>query len=517
MAAVDAFVRYNERNQIARPDMHFDTYDARVARSALYTSFYDNTVYSSINAFAETLKRDHRLYKHIRGIYNPVYELVELIASAVFGGSLDTETFERGAIPIQTDNPAVLIALRKLWEWSRWDEKKLEYVRLGANLGDVVLKVVDDREKRKVRLEVLHPLKVLDFEQDEVGNVKSYIIQYQRTDDQEYKFVGGKLIKNPNIRYWTYTEVCNEDWFETYRDGYSHALYTNALGEPVSRWENEYGFVPLLVARYQELTDYKWGANAYFAAQPQIHEVNDQASLLNDQIRKVIIPLLFATGITADDQIQKASASEKDEFTILFGPEGSALTPVTAQIDIAAAAQNIQNLLKGALERKLPELSWIRIREEGGNHTAPGIRAATSDAVKRIMAARGQFEAPLVRAHKMAMTIGGLGKYEGFEAFNVTSFDRGELDHQIKPRPVIEDTLSTKERVDTLNAGGAPLWVVMQELGYTDDVIEEVRNEQEASMRADVRTAVNAIFGDTPEGDSDAEQEEQDETQPAQA
>lgn len=511
MAAYDAFVHYDERNHIARLDKHFDTFEARCARSAFFTACYDNTLYSRINTFVEMLKLRHRLYKNIRGIYNPVYELIELIASNVFGGILDTETFARGAIPIQTDNPAILPALANAYKWSRWGEHKLDYVRLGANLGDVVLYIADDREKRRVRLEVLHPLKLYDYVADEVGNIKQAIIQYERSDE-ELRVVNGRVEYPKDV--YTYTLVITKERFETYKNGYSFAFHTNALGEAVARWDNEYGFVPVVKVSYQELPGFKWGANSYFAALTQIHEINDQASLLNDQIRKVVIPLLFAEGVTTDTQIQKAKASERDEFTILYGPEGSSLTPVQAQIDITAALSNIQQMIKSGLERKLPELSWIRIREEGGNHTAPGVRAATSDAINRILAARGQFEAGLVRANQMMLTIGGIGKYDGFEPFNIDSYERGDLDHQIKERPVVPDTLSAKEKTDALNQASAPLWLILQELGFSEDVINEVRAEQEERARSDVRAAMESIFGseeDDEQSDDQAQMTEQEE------
>lgn len=505
-AAIDAFVSYSELNHIPRIGSDYDRWTKRIARYTEYEAHYNNTAYSTISAFSELLKAKHRLYKNVRGIYHPVSDYIDLLASAVYGGNLDTETFQRGAIPIKTDNPAVYDALRVLWRDSRWSEKKLEYVRTGANLGDVGLKVVDDRVRMKVRLEVLHPSIIRDVTFDDVGNVKRYIIQYQRTDDEAFRVVNGRLVENSDVRKWTYTEICDGDWFETYRDGYSYALFANALGEPVTRWQNEYGFVPLVIARYQEISGLKWGSNAYYPALPLIHEINDQASLLDDQIRKVVIPLLYAENITSADQIKKATASERDVFTILFGPRESTLTPIQSNIDIAAAGENIQNLLK-ALERKLPLLAWKRIREEGGNHTAPGIRAVTADAIWQTEATRSQFDAPLVRAQQMAMTMGGMGKYPGYEAFDENSYQRGETDHQITERPIIPDSLSLKEEAEVLHSAGAPLWLIMQRLGFNQKIIEQVTAENEAQKREEIRAAMSSIFG--ADDDDDDEQDEQ--------
>lgn len=503
-AAWHSFLTYDEQNQTPRTNSNYDLYPTRTARYALYEAMLNNTAYSAINTFAEILKSKHRLYKHIKGIRNPVRGLINTKANMVFGGRLDTETFQRGAIPIQTDNPAVLEALKILWEASRWQERKLEYVRTGVNLGDVALKVVDDPIRGKARLEILDPRKIRDVTFDDVMNVKRIVIQYERTEDDEVELVDGRLIERQNLKTFTYTEIITQDTVETFRNGYSFAFQTNVLGEPMARYENIFGFVPVVIVRHEELSGFKWGANAYHSSLIKIHENNDQATLLNDQIRKVIIPLLFATGIASADQIKKATASEKDNFTILYGPKESALNAIQSVIDINAVLAALQSSEK-ELEREQPTLAWKRIREEGGNHTAPGIRAVTTDAVQEVEADRATYEGGLIRAQKMAMTVMGVRKYPGGETFDENSFADGELDHQVKERPVIADTLSAKEKVDAMNQASAPLWLLLTELGFSDDIIEQVRSEEEAQKREDVRNALASIF---PPDEGDSEQED---------
>lgn len=59
------------------------------------------------------------------------------------------------------------------------------YVRNGAKLGDSVLKVVDDRGRDKVRIEVLDPRRLADVTLDEMMNIKSCVIEYERQDGDQ--------------------------------------------------------------------------------------------------------------------------------------------------------------------------------------------------------------------------------------------------------------------------------------------------------------------------------------------
>ena len=519
-----AIKRYNEEDLVPVPEYGWDTYEARLSRYWIYASYRNNTVYSNFNTIARQLKAANRLYKNIRGIYNPVFRQNQLLVSYIYGGSIDMENLLGGAIPIVTSNKRLIEPIKQTFTWSRWGETKSLYTRYGALFGDVALKIIDDREKQKVRLEVLHPGKIRDVEFDAVGNVQSVIIEYEREEEVDVDSIRPARLRvfNPMaFKVYTYTEKITKDKFQTFKDGEPFAFYTDMNGQPVSEWDNEYGFVPIVLCQHQP-SGMKWGENAFHASIHKVNEINDQASLLNDQVRKIIIPLLYGANIRGKEEIQAAS-DDKEKFTIIYGPENSSLTPVVGQIDIVGASQNIDKMLQ-ELERDLPELALQRMRESGGDQTAPGVSAAYSDAIGRVQEARGNYDSALVRALQMAVSIGGYNRYVGFNGFNLQSYDAGDLDFYIKDRPVINDELSLLQRLTTLgtvNSMSAPLQrIALQEMGYDEATIDSVVLDSEAQTRNAARGFADSIFGgagdesddedmmddeDIPDGEEEAE------------
>jgi hypothetical protein len=507
-AAVAAF---NERDTVPLEQFGWDTYRARLARYDLYAAYYNNIVYSNISAIADKLKLDHGLYKKTRGIYNPVYRQNQLLVSFIYGGSLDMEHLTGGAIPIVASNEYLLEAIRQIWKWSRWGEQKSLFVRWGALYGDMALKIVDDRLKEKVRLEVLHPGKIREADFDEVGNVTSVMIEYEREEQPDVvgmapSRLGINPTPNKPPKCYTYGEKITKDKFYTYKNGDPFAYYTDANGKLVPEWDNEYGFVPLVIGNHAA-TGLRWGANSFFNTTRKIDEINDAASLLNDQVRKIVIPLLYAKNVRQANEI-KVAAEERDKYTIIYGPENSELNAVAAQIDLAGALKNLQEMGM-ELERDLPELALQRMREMGGNFTAPGVQATYSDAIGRIVEARGNYDHTLVRAMQMAASIGGYNGYEGFAGINLDSYDRGDLDMYIKDRPVIADSLSLSERLEALN-GVAKLPAALQrlalrEMDYSDEEIEDVVLDTEAQVRNAARGLADSIFGNLPDDEGDAQ------------
>jgi hypothetical protein len=162
-------------------------------------------------------------------------------------------------------------------------------------------------------------------------------------------------------------------------------------------------------------------------------------------------------------------------------------------------------------------LALQRVREQGGNFTAPGIRATFSDAIGRITDARGNYDHALVRALQMGMTMGGMGGYPGLEAFNRNSYDDGDLDFYIKDRPVIADSLGLSERLTQLasvaNMPPALQAVALKEMDYSDKVIEEVVADTETQTRNAARGFAQGVFGNQNQQPADNAQEYQDNQQ----
>jgi hypothetical protein len=452
---------YNQAALAPTDADHWDAYSARQFRYRHYEHYYHNTIYSALAAQAASHRQREKLYKHIRAIYNPVARQNDLLVSAVYGGSLDLEHLTGGAIPLLFDHPALPEALRRVFVWSRFGEQKSLYVRFGALYGDVALKVVDDVERRKVRLEVLHPGALKQVTLDAVGNVKRAVIEYPDADADGTPFV--------------YTEIIDGDSFQTFRDGSPHAFAHDAAGQPVARWDNPYGFVPLVIAGHKA-TGRIWNANAFGHALRKIDEVNDLASLIHDQVRKSVSTLWYFAGVRAPTEMT-AAVEDKDALPALYGPADSQPHAMIADAPIGEALAALRELL-AELERDMPELALQRIREQGGSFSAPGVRAAYSDAIGRITEVRGSYDHALVRALQMAVSIGGFRGWRGFARFGLSSYAAGDLDMLIRDRPVIGDSLSVSERLAALarvaEQPPAIQRLMLRELDYGDAEIAAV-------------------------------------------
>lgn len=504
-------------------DATWDTLDARMGRYSLNTTYYNNKAYKNIKKLiAAHLNRPRRLYRNTRGVYNPVSRLVQLYVAKLYGGELDYDNLEEGAIPIRQADDKLRDAIRQLWIWSNWATKKSLYGRLGTKLGDVALKVVDEPLKGRVRLEVVHPGKIKYAEVDAYGDVQMIVFEYP-----DWEQVGDP-VKNIQYRQYLYTEVITPDEFQTFKNGKPHGYYADDSGIAQPRWDNEYGFVP--VSLNQHIDEGKqWGATPFHTAIDKIDELNEEASLLNDQIFKAITPVWAFPGVAATQKVSikpestKSGESDKDQLPVLYLPEGAGQPyPMIGQINIADTIGNITGLLR-EIERDMPELSLHMLRE-GGNLTAPGVRAGYSDASDRILEARGNYDSALVKAQKMAIAIGGMRGYRNMEPYDLSALEfDDDIQHYIGNRPVIPDTLSRREEFEVLRDADAPTWLVLTKLGESQEVIDRVVGEEETKKRNEVRGAFQGIFGgddsaedDDPTGD-EIEGEDDEETIPAQS
>lgn len=460
------------REEYITPEEQFDwgDYQARLSRYALYEAMYNNTVYRNIQRWSLVYKQNYELYKHIRGIYNPAYRLVELIAAKTMGGMIDWGALKGGAIPVTGADERLVDALLQVMRWSKMGQTKTLYARQGAKLGDVGLWVVDEPERQKVRIEVLHPAKIKDIEFDSIGNVVKTCIEYER----EWIDEAGRK------QSVTYRMDADKERFRTYKDDTPYAWQADARGTPMDEWPNPYGFVPLVKTDFKDL-GMKWGGNAFHAGINKINEVNDAASILNDGIRKAADPPWGATGVqterdivvpgSLDDGTSTTEHShQRDDSPILGFPKDSTLTSMAPNIDVAGIAGNIQDLLM-ELERDYPQLALHRLRESSGDTSGIAIRNAYGDAVGLLQEAMGNLDDGLIRALQMAVSIGGFRRYDGFAGYDLNSYDRGDLDFYIKERPIFEDGFTLDQRVQIIgnlppNAAAAR-YILVNELEVT--------------------------------------------------
>lgn len=511
-AALTAWNTY-PNNLVPRRDVPYGEWALRIQRYKTAEGYYHNTIYDQLDAMAIELRLNEKLYKFIRGVFNPVQVFIFLIASYAYKGSIDTQTLKGGATPLIYENTALEDPVKQVIKWSNLDMHLSRYVRDAALLGDAAWWIVDDPQRQRVRMELLDPGRVKYRELDEVGNIKAAVIEWIEQEQPEVaRYQPGRFNTELTLKStdtFLKTIIVDRDSFKTYKDGKPFAFYEDETGRKVVGWDNPYGFVPLKMVYFEEGKD-KWGQNAFFGvARRQIDEINDATSLLSDSVRNVVTPILQAYGIRQSDKA--LTREDKDNVSILYMPNETAkLEPVTIPLDIAAASAHRASLIAD-LEKNLPVLALQRIREIGGALSGIAIQNMFGDATACIENTRKNLDPGIVSALQMAVTIGGIQGYEGFGAFNADSYDKGDMELSVGDRPVIEDRMTKAEKVDKLvTIAGLPAGSkrqALQEMDYSEGTIAEIVEADEAEKEKSVRDAMRGfsqgVFGDEDEPDAD--------------
>ncbi len=471
---------YNAKNQYARPDWGFDTFAVRQARYDFFQHYHDGTIYNAaLNPSALTMREEQRLYRWTRNIHNPVKRTVDIMAANIYQGYLDTANLKGGALPLLYDNRALDVPLRRLMRDSNLSQNLIKYSSTAVLKGDAAWWLVDDVQRGRIRMELLDPSIIRDCDVDAAGNSKACIIEYERTDPKPmHERVSKPSVFNsllPSNDTYLYTMVVTQDEFRTYRDGIPYGYTDDEDGEPLARWDNPYGFVPLKLGHYEQ-GDGVWGRNAFYAVTGKINELNDAQSLVNDSIRRVVEPILVAENITKVDSIVP-SRDEKSGITILYiqGTD-STLRALELKVDISGAMANIREMVTN-IENDLPVLALQQMR--GGERvTAPGTTAGFSDAIGMVEGARKNLDAPLAAALQMGITMGAVRGYDDFRGFNVNSYDSGDMALSVGARPVIADNLPKRDKLMALlqmkDQPPALTRLALKELGYGETDIEAV-------------------------------------------
>lgn len=465
----------------------FEDYEARKVRYDVLMSMYDNSTYRDhVHAWAQQYRANYQLYKAIRNIYNPTNRCVEFWKWMIWGGLLDEEALEAGAIPIRTKNQKLRPAIAKIWKWSNWQANKDLITQYGAEMGDVGIKIVDDPDKQEVRFEIVHPKTIKDLTLDANGYVKGYKLQ-------EIRWWQGKKV--------TFEEECWRDadgateavHFATYKDG---QLF--AWNGKVAEWTEEYGFVPFVAIQHIR-TGMRYGWAEIHSVRVKIHELDDLSSKLHDYIRKVVDPIWLFNFKKPKDGIDLRSQQSapttanpqpvREELPAIFVGDSAAKAQalVTSDVDITKTAAEIQNVI-AELERDLPELQ-MDIWTAGQYTTGKALRNARQRVERKVIQRRPEYDQALIRAHQMAVAIAGEKNYdEAFSDFNLASYDAGDLDHTIPSDRRIFDTDTTEEMdkkkvfwdtVVNADRQGLPVAQVLRDLGKSEDWVAQFESDYE--------------------------------------
>jgi hypothetical protein len=460
---------------------YFEDFDARRIRYDIAWASYENTAYRDIHKWAVAYRTRYGLYKYIRNLYNPSFRLTEFWKMMLWGGSLSPEAAEEGAIPIENASAKLRDAIAKLWADSQWSTNKDIVTMWGTTLGDVGIKILDDPDRGRVELEVIHPSTIKSLTLDNRGIVKGYSLEEPRLLDGQYVMFREEAEREPGSDAITFSTYLND------------VLYP--WNGKNATWTAEYGFVPFVAIQHNRV-GFTFGWSELHPQRSRIHELDDAASLLHDYIRTSIRPVWMFNFRKPKNPIDMRSESAtattdrpdpgREEVPAIYvgdvRAKGQPL--VTDMVDVEKVGNQIKNLI-AELEREMPELQ-MDIWTVGGYTTGKALRTARQRVEHKVLERRPNYDESLMRAHHMAIAIGGERGYEGYEGFNLQSFKAGELDHQIPAdRPIFNsDALETVDVKKTFwsivveaKDKGLPVNLVLRDLGWSQSKVDAFMKE----------------------------------------
>lgn len=472
-------------------------YDSRRLRYAILWACYSNDQYrDGLHKWARKYRADYGLYRNTRSLYGPFYRLAEMHVSHIQGGPLDPAAGDGKAIPsgipvaIPSGDDSLRAAIARLWRDSRWQSRKDVWVRWGAVLGDVALVVHDDPARGYVALEPVHPRSIVEAQVDRRGNVRGYCREEYRPDPT------GAVEAAGAPRLVRYGESCRRG------DGDAIRYETTLDGKPYAwngvsaAWDVPYGFVPMVLTQHLDV-GLDWGLSEASAALPMSREADDVGSKLNDQIRKLVEAPWLLSGVKAEDvggaQQSARSAAEsaspqsreadREKALMIFArSEQARAHALVADVKVAEVSAHVDSMLE-KLDRDYPELRFDRIRASGAA-SGNAIREARKPAETKLRSRRAPYDDAIVRAHQMAIAIGGWRGYEGYAGFDLGSYASGALDHRVADRPVFEgDPVEDLEEEQLFwqtaaaaKSAGVPLEVWLERHGWSPEDVARVRD-----------------------------------------
>lgn len=473
----------------------------------LLWSYYSGEVFEDtarcLNAWSATgwytrtwdeYKKIYRLPKTIRPMYNPCQRIVRFYQGTIYPGVLseDGENLPDGvqnAIPFSQDtSPQLKNAVAQLWQWNNWQERMQIEIMYAAALGDCLVEIVDYLDEGKVCFEIPWPGYVYDLDCDHAGNVKGYTLEYSVYDKDD--------------GYYRYKKIVDGDYFRYFKDnapfdyGYGAVLY------------NPYGFTPAVLFKHNS-TGGTRGSPAIAGSLGKIDELNGLASMVHDQVRKVVRSpiILWSTGSMGANFGNKpapdtdTSTSDQEELKIMKGPIGGKVESLAGDLSDLAQTAVLMDKLTAEIEHDHPELTYYQELRAMSQVTGPAAQRLVGDVESRVAKAQAAYDRGNINLFQMAVAIAGYRvnngdwgeldrQQEKFRPFNLDSYRSGDLDMAIMPRPLLTPTKLERAQenqavwigVQAASKAGVPLEFVLESEGWTE---QELQKLAEAKQKED--------------------------------
>ena len=479
---------------------------------------YSGELFASVST-SNPYRNDPAIYQGTKLLWKHTEAVVDFYAGVVYQGALADDP-EQGAIPwkllvkgdpteVDTDDagnatprpsPArnlwlAILELQAAWNW----QQQMAFAPMyAAALGDCLTELVDDLDRRFVYPQIVWPGYVKDITIDYVGNVRAYTLEYPVEERDERGSVTGR---------YRYRKDVDEEAFRHYRDDKPF----DKDGSGTAVMPNPYGFVPAVWDRHRiGAPGLVRGKSATDGTRQALLQLNSLFSHAFAYQRKAFFQpiVISAPGgggtRTVDLSAPNGTVEEiEQEQKYITVPQGANL--LQAQMDIGKTREMLQDIRENILAEN-PEASYYQQLREMSQVTAPGAERLMGDVKSRVDLVRAGADVGTVKRFQMAISMCGwrangndwkarnpgralTPRQAVFLPFDLESFDRGELDCTILPRPLVP--LSEQERLELilLKESIRTPWG-MGEAGMSEDDITAITGARRAE--ADERAA---LFG----------------------
>jgi hypothetical protein len=269
-----------------------------------------------------------RLYRGTKALFLMLARAVDVDAGIVPGGWA-----------FAPDAPkAWETATKTVMAWSDWEREGPLYVHYGSVYGVVGLKVVDDRESKRIPIAVLDPTTFL--------LVRSGLY----TKQPRLALIVETKCDDTTGDDYEYAEVITPDLVRTFRNGEPYAYDDRADSYP-----NAQQTIPVVEVRHIH-TGETLGECTYQKAIPLLDEVNELASYLADIIRKHAEAQWAVIGAEPSDLVKSGD-------NVWFIPQGGDAKPMVAGIDIPGVLSFI-TAIRDEIQDGLPELAFAELKDK---------------------------------------------------------------------------------------------------------------------------------------------------------
>lgn len=417
------------------------TTDERMVSYALAGWYYSGEMFSPEIGDWTTYKTNYRLYKHTRLIYNPLQVLVNFYVDNIWQKAQRPDDPESQSLYTDVEDgtdEVIVRAIAQADQWANWQSESALVKEYAATCGGVLLEGIDDLEREKVTQETVWAGYITDLKLNAAGDVVGYTKEYQVHDPEKQET-------------YRYKKIVDKEKYQYFKDDKLFAYEGRKAVE-----DNPYGFVFAVWVRHLPgNAPFGRGVMRTFT---KLNDLNSLASHINDYIHKKIespkiifsdasvLPLI---GATSDKDGNIIDHDDPALSWVLFHSKGSgSVEDLAGTLDLAQASPELERQLRDFSDA-YPELSAYSIIKQNSQLSGAALDRLLTPAQNKLSKAAVNYDRQWIKFCQMKLAVAGWRVNTGawrsrtrqqakFAPFDLGSYERGDLDFQMKPSQLVQ-------------------------------------------------------------------------------